>query len=286
MAIGLGMMFGIRLPQNFNSPYKARGIIDFWSRWHMTLTRFLTAYVYNPIVIAMTRARAAKGLPMPRRGHISVGAWVSLVAYPTLLTMFVSGVWHGAGWQFIIFGLLHGFYLCVNHGWRAVKARHHLADSRRPLVIASSVLLTFVCVVVSLLFFRASSVTAAMNLLAGMFGVGGAAASLPDDVTVRGLVMQHLGVPISPLSYVTATHLLWIVAMLAAVWTLPNAQQWLHSYPTALQTQPKPNWLQRLVPAASWRPTVSSGVLVGWLAFFIVMRALSLAPTEFLYFQF
>ena len=67
---------------------------------------------------------------MPRRGHMSLGAWLSLVAYPTLLTMFVSGVWHGAGWQFIVFGLLHGFYLCVNHGWRAREgAGTRLADS-------------------------------------------------------------------------------------------------------------------------------------------------------------
>lgn len=286
MAIGLGIMFCIRLPQNFNSPYKAGSIIEFWSRWHMTLTRFLTAYVYNPIVVSMTRARAVKGLPLPRRGRMSLGAWLSLVVYPTLLTLFVSGVWHGAGWQFIIFGLLHGFYLCVNHGWRAVKAKYKLADSNHPALIGCTVLLTFACVVVSLMFFRASSVPAAMNMLSGMAGAGGAAASLPDEVTLRRLLMEQVGLAISPVSYMTTTQLSWIVVMLAAVWTLPNAQQWLHRYPTALQPQPQPNWLQRIAPALTWRPTTTSGVLIGWFGFFVVMRALSLAPTEFLYFQF
>lgn len=288
MAIGLGMMFGIRLPQNFNSPYKARSVIDFWARWHMTLTRFLTAYVYNPIVVAVTRARVSRRLPLPRRGRMSAGVWLSLVAYPTLLTMFVSGVWHGAGWQFVVFGLLHGFYLCVNHGWRALKAKKGLTESRpRALTIAASVATTFVCVVVALVFFRAESVGAAMNLLSGM--VGAAEPPLPpatDEVTVRRWLEARLGIVISPLTFTTRMELLAIAVMLAVVWMLPNTQQWLHEYPTALQPQPHPSWLQRRWTVLRWRPSMAWAVLTGWLGFFIVMRACSRAPTEFLYFQF
>jgi len=288
MAIGLAMMFGIRLPQNFNSPYKASSVIDFWSRWHMTLTRFLTAYVYNPIVVAVTRARARRKLPLPRRGRMSPGTWVALVAYPTVLTMFVSGVWHGAGWQFIVFGLLHGLYLCVNHAWRALKARKAIPESRRPaLALAGSVALTFLCVVVALVFFRAQSVGAATSLLAGMAGAADVAA-VPSTIefTVRHWLQDRFGLVISPLRYTTRVELLVIALMLAVVWTLPNTQQWLHRYPTALQTPPQPNWVQRRFPALAWRPSIVWGILTGWLGFFIVMRACSRAPTEFLYFQF
>jgi alginate O-acetyltransferase complex protein AlgI len=100
MAIGLGMMFCIRLPQNFNSPYKARNIIDFWSRWHMTLTRFLTAYIYNPITLHMTRARAAKGLPLPRRGKQYDAAGSIASAYQSGLAHALDGtgaaLWNAA----------------------------------------------------------------------------------------------------------------------------------------------------------------------------------------------
>src|SRR5262245_31404031 len=105
MAIGLGIMFGISLPPNFDSPLKARNIIEFWTRWHMTLTRFVTAYIYNPIVVRMTRRRARKGLPLPKRGAMPASAFASLVAFPTILSMLIIGIWHGAGWQFAIFGL-------------------------------------------------------------------------------------------------------------------------------------------------------------------------------------
>lgn len=76
MAIGLGLLFGISLPANFDSPYKARNVIEFWSRWHMTLTRFLTAYIYNPIVLRVTRARMAAGKPQPRRGKMTAGTFL------------------------------------------------------------------------------------------------------------------------------------------------------------------------------------------------------------------
>ena len=80
MAIGLALLFGVRLPINFNSPFKAHNVIDYWSRWHMTLTRFLTAYIYNPIVMRITRSRMAAGKPLPRRGKMSLGTFVILVA--------------------------------------------------------------------------------------------------------------------------------------------------------------------------------------------------------------
>ena len=101
MAIGLGLLFGIRLPFNFASPYKAVNIIDFWRRWHMTLSKFLRDYLYVPL-----------------GGNRKGGArrYVNL-----FLTMLIGGLWHGAAWTFVIWGALHGVFLIVNHGWRALR---------------------------------------------------------------------------------------------------------------------------------------------------------------------
>src|SRR3546814_5819790 len=91
MAIGIALLFGIRLPVNFVSPYKAASIIDFWARWHLTLTRFLTSYVYNPLVMAITRRRLAAGKPLLRRSAPAPGPFIALLALPTLFTMFLAG---------------------------------------------------------------------------------------------------------------------------------------------------------------------------------------------------
>src|SRR4029077_3913786 len=91
MAIGLSRMFGVKLPLNFNSPYKATNIIDFWRRWHMTLSRFLLQYVYIPL------------------GGNRKGPWRRFVNL--MVTMLLGGLWHGAGWTYIFWGGLHGIYL-------------------------------------------------------------------------------------------------------------------------------------------------------------------------------
>ena len=101
MAIGLGLMFGIVLPFNFNSPYKATGIIDFWHRWHMTLSLFLRDYVYIPL------------------GGNRGGEWRRYVNI--MLTMLIGGLWHGANWTFVAWGGLHGIFLLVNHAWRSLR---------------------------------------------------------------------------------------------------------------------------------------------------------------------
>ncbi len=108
MALGLGVMFGVRLPQNFNSPFKSKSIIEFWQRFHMTLTRYLTLFLYSPIGLWVRRKRLARNLPVNNKALSTAGGFASMVAFPTLLTMFFAGVWHGAGFNFVIFGTLHG----------------------------------------------------------------------------------------------------------------------------------------------------------------------------------
>ena len=229
-------MFGISLPPNFNSPLKARNIIEFWSRWHITLTRFVTAYIYNPIVIRMTRSRARKGLSLPKRGNMPAGAFMSLVAFPTMLSMFIIGVWHGAGWQFAIFGLIHGAYLTINNAWRAAKARLGFPiDSNRPLAVAASVLLTFISVVMSLVFFRADNVPAALNLLTGM--LGGHGFVIPERMgSLSGLadIAGALDLQVAKLEHFGLSQTVWIAVLLIVVWTMPNSQQLMRHYRTAL----------------------------------------------------
>src|SRR5271163_1378841 len=186
MALGLARFFGIRLPPNFNSPLRASNIIDFWLRWNMTLTRFLTGYIYNPLVLWLTRRRLAKGKPGFGGRNATVGAFASLLMFPTVVTMFVSGLWHGAGYGFIVWGLLHGFYLTINHGWRAIAVR--LWPDRQSydrVMKPAGLVLTFVSVTTAMVFFRAPTMTSAIDLVKGIIGLNGIA--LPQAL------FDHLG---------------------------------------------------------------------------------------------
>ncbi|HLO95171.1 MAG TPA: MBOAT family O-acyltransferase [Burkholderiaceae bacterium] len=242
MAIGLARLFGIRLPVNFNSPLKASSIIDFWARWHITLTRFLTAYVYTPTVMALTRRRMQAGKPVLGRGAADPGAFMVLIAFPTVLTMFLSGFWHGAGFTFIIWGLLHGAYLCVNHGWRQWRPKWDKQRYERVMKPLGFVL-TFVAVVVGMVWFRARNVGGAMEMLQAMAGWHGA--SLPDALMVRlGAAagwLEQLGIHGSMSSgseFVAAVG--WLLALFLVATRAPNSLELLrHFEPALLYVPPK-----------------------------------------------
>ncbi|MCX7099405.1 MAG: MBOAT family protein, partial [Methylococcales bacterium] len=157
MAIGLSLMFNVRLPMNFNSPYKATSIIEFWRCWHMTLSRFLRDYLYIPL----------------GGSHNGTGQrYLNL-----MITMLLGGLWHGAGWTFIIWGGLHGVYLIINHSWRKLKEVSGWGDGGTCARIAAGAL-TFIAVVVGWVFFRADCFGSAITLLKGMVGLNGL--SLPS----------------------------------------------------------------------------------------------------------
>lgn len=174
MALGAARMVGIRLPMNFNSPLKASSIVDFWARWHITLTRFLTWYVYIPLVRRFTRARVARRKPMLRGQLSTPGAMTSLIGVPTAITMLISGIWHGVGWQFVIWGFLHGAYLTINQAWRLWRPRFW-KDQRSydRIMTPIGVVLTLGSVVLGMVFFRASSISEALSIIAGMVGLHG-----------------------------------------------------------------------------------------------------------------
>jgi len=162
MAIGLAMMIGVTLPLNFYSPYKARNITEFWRRWHITLSRFLRDYLYIPL------------------GGNRQGALRQRVNL--MITMLLGGLWHGAGWTFVIWGGLHGLYLVIHQGWRSLAAR--LPTIASPLWRAPAATLswslTFLAVVIGWVFFRAQDLPTAFSVLHGMAGTHGAL--LPDQL--------------------------------------------------------------------------------------------------------
>src|SRR3954469_2111631 len=183
MAIGAARLFGIKLPYNFDSPYKAISVIEYWTRWHVTLTRFLTAYIFNPITLSLSRRRAARGLPIVAGRNTTTSAFLALLAYPTMVTMLLAGLWHGAGYQFLIFGALYGGALVVNHAWRLWK------PSGWPVLAGGIVnrlgawVLTFLVITAAGVFFRAPSVGTALGILHGMAGANGV--TVPMAVAAR-----------------------------------------------------------------------------------------------------
>ncbi len=270
MAIGLARMFNIRLPFNFDSPYKATSIADFWRRWHMTLSRFLRDYLYIP-------------LGGSRRGPVR--RYVNL-----MITMLLGGLWHGAAWTFVVWGGLHGLYLAINHGWRALRARLGLVPAA-PTLWGSWLArgLTFLAVVVAWVPFRAESFEAAGRILAGMAGLNGVV--LPEKfATLFGPLtplLMRLGVEfryIPDYLFRGMEEALWLALGAAIAFVLPNTQQWFRLEGAR---SPEPLW-QRWVPAplARFEARPAQALALGVTAAVLILALVSEAPREFLYFQF
>lgn len=240
MAIGLALMFNIRLPLNFDSPYKSKSISDFWRRWHMTLGRFLKNYVYIPL-----------GGNRCRPGRIYGNLW---------FTMFVCGIWHGAGWTFIFWGGLHGMFLVIERLWQ----RNVLF--RLPAALAR--LTTFLCVVVGWVVFRAETLPEALKILTAMVPIPGAGIT-------AGPVIPEL------------FRGLWIVIpALMISFFLPNTQQLMGgSLKLINPIQPLDSGRKTSLP--SWRPDIywtSLIVLLGLSSLYCLIDQTTVQ--EFIYFQF
>jgi alginate O-acetyltransferase complex protein AlgI len=176
MAVGLGLMFGFFLPCNFNIPFAATSMIDYWKRWHITMTRFFRMYCYTPIALAANRAVTARNI------H-GVSAFMLRVGAPTIIAFLASGLWHGAGWTFIVFGFVNGLGLLVNHAWREAKM------PKLPKLLGWS--LTILTALVSLVYFRSESLTQAHSILRTMF--------LPDGISLplwAHSIADYIGLPV------------------------------------------------------------------------------------------
>lgn len=194
MALGVALMFGIRLPINFDSPYKATSIIDFWRRWHMTLSRFLRDYLY---------------IPLGGNRHGTLRRYLNL-----LITMLLGGLWHGAGWTFVIWGALHGAYLVINHLWREMISQRYLQWVPGWMGTLAGGALTFIAVVAAWVVFRADNMAQATVMLNAMFGI--AARPITFDAVLHGNLLLLTDMSGRDLMRLLIPGLLW-------VWLLPNS---------------------------------------------------------------
>ena len=270
MAIGAAYMFGIKLPLNFNSPYKAISIIDFWRRWHITLSHFLRDYLYIP-------------LGGSRKGELR--------RYSNLIiTMLLGGLWHGAGWTFVFWGGLHGVYLVINHLYRSVrKGLGHNLKNDGWLLHGIGWLATFMAVIISWVFFRANNFETATSILQSMFGFRGL--QLPDFLEPYLGFLRNIGIGFSGftvnvgISQKYATF--GIIILLLVAWFTPNTQQWMNRYNPTL-TEPvaenMSSWQQKFWQSISWRPNKVWTVIVAGLTSLSLLCFTRVS--EFLYFQF
>lgn len=173
MAVGLSLLFNIRLPYNFNSPYQSLNISDFWRRWHMTLSTFLRDYLY---------------IPLGGNRHGGARRYVNL-----MVTMLLGGLWHGANWTFVIWGGLHGLYLGVNHGYRALAGSRLQRVEHQFWYRSSAWALTFCAVVVAWVLFRAPDFVTAANILLAMAGGGTEVANLDSSIIFANAGLSGTG---------------------------------------------------------------------------------------------
>ena len=287
MALGLARFFGIRLPQNFDSPLRASSIIDFWLRWHMTLTRFLTAYIYNPLVLWLTRRRLAKGLSAFSGRNTTAGAFFFLLMFPTVMTMFISGLWHGAGYGFIVWGLLHGCYLTINHGWRVVAGRFW-QDRRSYVLIMEPVglILTFISVATAMVLFRSTTMASAVDLVKGVFGLNGIGLpqTLFDHLGPLGERLRAAGVMAESWSLQDfAKTVIWISFLMFIALSCPNTLQILAHYEPALGVTPQ-SAKRQAGSLMQWSTSLPWAVMVSAVAAIAIVSMGG--PSEFLYWQF
>ena len=202
MAYGIGLFFHVELPFNFNSPYKATSIMDFWDRWHITLTKFFTKYVYIP-------------LGGNRRGTIRtyVNVW---------LVFLISGLWHGANWTFVLWGAIHGLFSVIERFKlsKAVMAR---------IPNAVKMVVTFILVTFLWSLFRAESVTQAMELWNRLFHAGWGEIYAPLTEAFHELielkVLYRLGLSGIMTAYPSALLLIFIITTLLACIFMKNTQE-------------------------------------------------------------
>ena len=219
MAIGLGRMFGIILPLNFNSPYKSASIVEFWRRWHITLSNFLRDYLYIP-------------LGGNRQGSLRTGVNI-------LLTMLIGGLWHGAAWTFVIWGGVHGLFIVINHLWSSLVGSKPALAALNSRIRPLSIVFTLFCVSMAWVLFRADSFASAWSIYGSLFALHDAAGQVPAIVPNPDRALN------------------WLVGGALIAWFAPNVHQIFAGYnrvhgpelaiPRYLAWKPNMAWLAVIV---------------------------------------
>ena len=266
MAIGIGLMFGIAIPINFLSPFKAKNISEFWRLWHISLSRFIRDYLYYPISLFLTRFSYSKNMsPM--------GVFFFSIMLPTMLSFFLVGLWHGAGWQFILFGLIHGFYIVIYNLWVKIKI-FFFNNNYKSNFITDLIgqLITFISVIFSFVFFRSASLESAITYVNSMLDIKGIDLTDIFEITVFGT---------QPF-----TGIYFLIFSLFIVILLPNVHQFILQYSSTFKKiyNEISSDVGLSIRKVTWKATLFWSIFI---AIILTLSIMSVSGTnEFLYFQF
>lgn len=263
MAIGVARMLGLVLPLNFFSPLRSTSISELWRRWHMTLSRFVRVYIYQPLSIPLTRLAAERGY----------GKWTTMtiaVFLPAFLSMLIIGAWHGPNWTYVLFGAMQGAYIIVDEVHTALtrKRRRKKPDTR--FAVFCYGLLTLLAFAAAAVPFRSETLTDAFRIFGGMAGLRGPglAHNWPAFWSPTGNGMM----------------LLMIILGLLIVYLLPNTEQIMDKVQPALEWE---KW--RIVDPALLRFSFAftpAGIALASLVLFLGFAFISRGSTNFIYFKF
>jgi D-alanyl-lipoteichoic acid acyltransferase DltB (MBOAT superfamily) len=253
MALGLGKMFGVRLPVNFFSPYKSDNIIDFWRRWHMTLSRFLRDYLYIPLG-GNRKGRARR--------------------YTNLfITMLLGGFWHGANWTFLVWGALHGTYLVINHLWQ----EKGFIKIPRP----AARLLTFLAVMVAWIFFRAPDMKTAVNVIEAWVNVKSLTVPLFDALwTPRSPLRADFPIQMANLAIAL------VAGCFILCWLFPNSVEIMRKSRPCIAGVRGMKLGRSMAAKIIWQPNLLWGAVIGLVLSLALLRVIYEPSQVFLYFQF
>lgn len=261
MALGLALLFGIRLPINFRSPYKATSIIDFWRRWHITLSHWLRDYLYFPL----------SGNRHGRTRQI----------FAAVMTMLLGGLWHGAGWTFVVWGLGHGILLAINYIWRAVRGKNTKPNPVSKVFFWG---LTFTSVSVLWVIFRSPDFATVERMFSAM----------SNPMTLPGFSAERLGryaqlmkdagwvfVDI-PGRQLISRNLIYLLAISFFIcMALPNLYDFMKSYKPYLSIK----GVEPISGYLSWKPSALWAIAFA-VAFSYATINIMITTSTFLYFQF
>jgi len=253
MAIGSAQMFGIKLPLNFNSPYKSKNIVEFWKRWHMTLSRFFRDYVFLPLSYSLSRKIPVNSI---------LGSDVLIYSTGITVTWALTGFWHGAGWTFIGWGILHALYLIINRILKKPKKKifKKLSISEKSIFISGIYyVVTFLLVVTAWVYFRAPDFNTANSVMTGMLGNNGI---MDQTSTFDG-------------------SFLILTAMFIAFF-MPNTQEFLSDFKTGINTYNQPLIKSRL-NILNFKYSIKFSFILALLLTFSIIFVQSVQKMEFIY---
>jgi alginate O-acetyltransferase complex protein AlgI len=268
MAVGLAMVFGISIPFNFLSPYQATSIIQFWQRWHITLTQFITTYIYTATLRRLSKITFSRAMLV------------------TTFSFMLVGLWHGPRWTYVIFGVLQGGLLVINHSWNRMK-RHIKIRQKipKPITHWAGLGLTFITVNICFVFFRADDTSAALLMLEGMAGLNGT--ELNEMYLTKlgpiGSLLEALGITSTTnptLYFAGLREFYWLALLGITCWYLPNSKKIIEFVNSPAAVSP----FQRTGKIQHKLYSVTSGLITGIL---LTVALLSFTGVkEFIYFQF